>query len=787
MVLSPPPSKGNATQEIQRITRNTFPEAWRVNDPWQNLPGTNRVTVPTGGSYVGQGSGGGEGGTYVDPSGHIISAGRGSTVGSSSPSTSGYQAELNPAQQQAEAARQQAIIQSQQRAIALAKMGVITRVSQDANNITYYGTFNESYTFPKNGLRYSGADKPGGIPSRENPYGSNTLQAQAETFRQRVAMSFGEKIIFDLGKRTGYQVEKKGGEYYFWNDKLDNRIYSRMDSSNKDIYVGYQEAKKKIPLYEKIMESSRKEKGSLLGISEGIIGTAIYSGQEAIGGFFSVFNPKTYINLFGAVTHLRETREQIYGLGKEIYQNPEVGFGVVSSYWGFGKGIGFLGKGFQTINKLNPSYISSTSTNIKIVEDVTIPTSLKALKSFEGERVPTIHTTFSKELKSGTIIEQQSEGASGWRANVGQLNFYSSSPLRNKIGYTPTLYGGYIGIGEGYSSSFTSTEFSLFPKRGNALIFRDTLISKTPDWIGSRSLKQVVNYQTTTPGTFIAAENIKGASIEGQFTTSSGLKDSPFFKLSKNPLGELEGKFTYYNLKKQIPNFLGGEKSFIKPTWDLFTSENKKIKFQEVKFELINKLPKETNKKNVLKIEDYSDSFNKKYLSLSESGKGIGFYKGSSGSIFSSALSFSISSISSISNSSLKSSSKSIFSSSSNLSSSISIFSSSKLFGVSSLSRSSSSKSIFSSSSNLFSSRSSFSSSSSRSSSIGSSKILPPYINNNSYIPYKKKKKTKHYKSSRQFQRTVSLIPEVFNIRAPKGYSTKSEVFGITNRPILRY
>lgn len=279
------------------------------------------------------------------------------------------------------------------------------------------------------------------------------------------------------------------------------------------------------------LEQSKQNLGKdYKGIKAVQISTALVATSFLYTGGKILSNPVEFVK--GVVSFLATPiklftptgRAEIVTEGKQLFTNivetPEVtigSFGAQAIALKAAEPIvkPFINKPIEYVTeKVHPSFKPIESTNIQVVEGVTIPTQLNVLKSFEGKTVPTVHTTFAK-ISPGTTIEPQVAGASGWRANVGQFNFYTSSPkivtltkiVENKEipvsyegtpiapRYKPVLYGGYIGIGEGYSAE-SKIAFSLLPKTPKALIFRETEIIATPGSVSRLPLREVVKFQT---------------------------------------------------------------------------------------------------------------------------------------------------------------------------------------------------------------------------------------------------------------------------------------------------
>ena len=268
-------------------------------------------------------------------------------------------------------------------------------------------------------------------------------------------------------------------------------------------------------------------------------------------------------------------------------------------------GAPLLKRPFQFINlKLNPRAVPYEKSGVDVVEGVTIPTELSKLRQLDGQNIDTVHTTLSTKMKFNTILEPQPEQAAGFRKEFGQFNFYQSVPKSGR----PQVYGGYVGIGEAYSGG-EKIMLSLFPKTAKALIFREQQISGTPENIIRSGIRPTVRFQTETPGTYIPAENLFGASKEGQVASSVGLEGFPIYRLAKGE-GPLQGKFTYYPKHEKFPQLLGGEKApkLLRDVYDFFTRENIRIEFKEARLENIQSVPRNAPK---LDITEYSAAYGK--------------------------------------------------------------------------------------------------------------------------------------------------------------------------------
>lgn len=155
----------------------------------------NIIYVPAGGSYVGEGSGGGKGGTYIDKSGQIISAGRGSNVGSSN-SNSGYHSGF----EEKGYVNIPNSVRNQQETIARNKLGQIRNVVTDnaRGERTFIGMNGKRYTFPINDISFSGSNRYGGIASKESMIdikeGNTIRRYTPQQFETKYNREFQSKI-----------------------------------------------------------------------------------------------------------------------------------------------------------------------------------------------------------------------------------------------------------------------------------------------------------------------------------------------------------------------------------------------------------------------------------------------------------------------------------------------------------------------------------------------------------------------------------------------------------------
>lgn len=305
---------------------------------------------------------------------------------------------------------------------------------------------------------------------------------------------------------------------------------------------------------------SQKEGNPLKSITLGTTGLLLNILKGVGEAIISPFRPSTYKSLFKFVTNKEARTKAGLDFGSILRENPEQAIGGTAGNIAGGKFFGtyitpIAKKPFQSAYaKLSPRYVEYKGSGIRLVEGTTIPTPLNILQRFEGTKQTTIHTTLSPQLKYGVTLQAGEKGSVGaFRTSINQYNFYQSLPKNKKA----LAYGGYIGIGDTYSAG-TKQVFSLINPTPKAFIFRNQFISPTPKGLLKKGIKEVVTFQTTKAGTYIPAENLFGRSVERQAATSVGLKESPLFKIEKNPKGALEGRFTYYNQKKPLPDFLGG-------------------------------------------------------------------------------------------------------------------------------------------------------------------------------------------------------------------------------------
>jgi hypothetical protein len=196
--------------------------------------------------------------------------------------------------------------------------------------------------------------------------------------------------------------------------------------------------------------------------------------------------------------------------------------------------------------------------NVNIEPGFLYNTPLSELKALEGKTSITTHTTQGAGLKYDSIltnpIYESPENVGAFRKEIGQGNFFMTPDKNGNI----LAVGGPISVGE-TGSSEVKTKFSFFEPKREIFIFRNTLISPTPKGILEQGIIKTIQFQTGEPGIYVPGENQFGMSTERQVTASVGTKDNPIFQVEKNEQGELFDKYTYYNLKKPLPDFLGGK------------------------------------------------------------------------------------------------------------------------------------------------------------------------------------------------------------------------------------
>ena len=195
------------------------------------------------------------------------------------------------------------------------------------------------------------------------------------------------------------------------------------------------------------------------------------------------------------------------------------------------------------ISKASNRYVPYEEAGFKVNPDVTEPYSMSEILKTQGKDVTGVHTSFSNIFKKsfsefikdpfGKKTETQVIGfpdqAKGFRKAIDQYSFYKSLP--EKATGEPQAYGGYIGIAEDVvSTTGSKVKFSLGEPKRYAFIFEDEVIQrvspieKTGVKIGGvKGGKTIMDYQKSQTGSsFIAAENLLGKSIEGQYVSPEG-------------------------------------------------------------------------------------------------------------------------------------------------------------------------------------------------------------------------------------------------------------------------
>lgn len=195
---------------------------------------------------------------------------------------------------------------------------------------------------------------------------------------------------------------------------------------------------------------------------------------------------------------------------------------------------------------------------------------LTALKKLEGKDILAIHV--SRRLPLGTVrqnveklitgrkqqvvltAEAGKSGAGKFRSSVEQFSFYRSTP--GKKG--PRAYLQFAGVGARTSGKFDQVEFSLFKPRAKAFVEKVTV---TPTKVSAKDTAvSLLAQQEKRPGkTFLAVENLIGASKEAQVTTpvkgafkKTGRAESVGSVLQK----ERDLGFVFYREKVPVPKFV---------------------------------------------------------------------------------------------------------------------------------------------------------------------------------------------------------------------------------------
>ncbi len=219
----------------------------------------------------------------------------------------------------------------------------------------------------------------------------------------------------------------------------------------------------------------------------------------------------------------------LFSLGGELAYNPSKA--VIMTRLGLGNkmiwGPSTIGKsGVETPTFLSEKPLESLGgKQLRVVADVTEnPVGINGVTKdtligeYVGKRVPTSHATLKPEafdLKAGgeTVLRGFPEEGAGYRSSQQLYHFYSAPGSEKFV----TVYGGYAGVGKGYSGESPKI---VFGGKSTALVTLDTEIN-------SGFLKQpkesVSEYLFRTSGlggkTGLAQETLLGASMERQFIT----------------------------------------------------------------------------------------------------------------------------------------------------------------------------------------------------------------------------------------------------------------------------
>lgn len=208
-----------------------------------------------------------------------------------------------------------------------------------------------------------------------------------------------------------------------------------------------------------------------------------------------------------------------------------------------------------------PTYVSESvedlgGRKVRVIPDVTErPADVRTLvQEYSGKRVPTGHATLSPEsfeLKKGgtTLLKGIPEEGAGFRQSKELFPFYSAPGTQEAV----NIYGGYAGIGRGYSEVDPRIRFG---GKATALVTLDTEIS--PEF-SKRSGEGVDAFLDRVLGlsgkTGIAPENILGRSTERQVITPTA-----YSRKGVDLPGSLfvsEGKLGTFQIKEEPSGVLG--------------------------------------------------------------------------------------------------------------------------------------------------------------------------------------------------------------------------------------
>jgi len=260
---------------------------------------------------------------------------------------------------------------------------------------------------------------------------------------------------------------------------------------------------------------------------------------------------------------------------KQVYTDPY----VLTSAAAFA-GIGVASGSFKNniavrtvLPKLYPEkFITQEKSGITFIEDVTVPTKLGELKSFEGKTdVPTIHVTTAKTPDS--FITTSQPGAGGFRQQFQLYNFYKSSPEITPSGLSPRAYLGYAGIVKETSTAQSSGRLIFGNPTVRLLVFNDK-ITPTPRSMAMKNIFELNRFQIKKSGTTqIPAENLKLLSTEGQFISPSryvevtpakmfGIiksteKSIPGYENSPGSVISRSGDSTFFFYRQELPKLFG--------------------------------------------------------------------------------------------------------------------------------------------------------------------------------------------------------------------------------------
>jgi len=207
-------------------------------------------------------------------------------------------------------------------------------------------------------------------------------------------------------------------------------------------------------------------------------------------------------------------------VGVPLYHEARVKFGRATRLREAGMTFGAGGEKVPVWE--SPSLEELGGKRIRVVGSVTERpvgtggvTTESLIKEYVGRKVPASHATLDLSAFKGesVLLRGFPEEARGWRKAAGMFHFYTAPGGEDFV----NVYGGYMGIGTGYSGSTPKVRFGGKP---GVVVARETYVSpELLPQLGESISEYLARFSFASGKTGISPETVLGFSAERQLST----------------------------------------------------------------------------------------------------------------------------------------------------------------------------------------------------------------------------------------------------------------------------